>query len=235
MSKLPPIVTGTSGATRRTFSTMRSKVPWPPRSGRIRSWVSRSPSRVTFTPVRPSGSMHSTTRGVRRRPLVMMLTSCVTPRDAACFEDRPAISSIAGRVQQRLASEEGEHEPARLRLFDPGRDPGRDLRRRVNRHPLGRPPEIGVLALVAVIAGEVALQRGEDRDAQLRRVLAERREVRLQRRALGCEMADEEPVFWPVSPASRARPEPGPDRPPRRHPACRAAPRRRSTPPPGRR
>ena len=26
----------------------------------------------------------------------MMLTSCVTPRDAACLEERPAISNIAG-------------------------------------------------------------------------------------------------------------------------------------------
>ena len=96
MSKLPPIVTGTSGATRRMFSMIRSKVPWPPRSGRMRSCVSRSPSSVTFTPVNPSGTMHSTTSGVSSRPLVMMLTDCMTPRDAACFEDRPAISNIAG-------------------------------------------------------------------------------------------------------------------------------------------
>ena len=194
-SKLPPIVTGTSGATRRMFSMIRSKVPWPPRSGRMRSCVSRSPSSVTFTPVSPSGTMHSTISGVSSRPLVMMLTDCLTPRDAACFEDRPAISNMRRHVQQRLAAEEREHQPARLHLVDLLRDPGGHLRGGVDRHPLGRPPGFSVLALVAVVAGEVALQCREDRDAQLRRVLAELGEVRLEGGALGRAVADEESVL----------------------------------------
>ena len=42
---------GTRPATRRMFSTMRSNVPWPPRSGRMRLCVSRSPSSVILMPV----------------------------------------------------------------------------------------------------------------------------------------------------------------------------------------
>ena len=42
-------------ATCRTLWTILSKVPWPPRSGRIRLCVSRSPSSVILTPFRPNG------------------------------------------------------------------------------------------------------------------------------------------------------------------------------------
>ena len=44
---------GTRPATCRMFSMMRSNVPWPPRSGRIRLCVSRSPSSVILTPFSP--------------------------------------------------------------------------------------------------------------------------------------------------------------------------------------
>ena len=50
-SKLPPIAIRQRPATCRMFSTMRSKVPWPPRSGRIRLCVSRSPSSVILMPL----------------------------------------------------------------------------------------------------------------------------------------------------------------------------------------
>ena len=40
-------------ATRRMLSMILSNVPWPPRSGRIRLCVSRSPSSVILTPFSP--------------------------------------------------------------------------------------------------------------------------------------------------------------------------------------
>ena len=42
-------------ATARVLAMIRSKVPWPPRSGRERLCASRSPSSVILMPFRPSG------------------------------------------------------------------------------------------------------------------------------------------------------------------------------------
>ena len=89
---------GTRRRRARMFSMMRSNVPWPPRSGRIRLWVSRSPSSVIFTPRSPNGSRRSTTSGVSSRPLVMML---MRHRHAARLRSRataarPGSTSPAG-------------------------------------------------------------------------------------------------------------------------------------------
>ena len=71
------------------------------------------------------------------------------------------------QVQQRFAAEEGQHEslgvdPVHLAL-DPGRDPVGGL----ERHLVGRLVVVAVVALVAVVAGEVALQGRQHRDVQL--------------------------------------------------------------------
>ena len=94
---------GTRPATARMFSTIRSKVPWPPRSGRIRLWVSRSPSSVIFTPFSPNGSSRSTTSSVSSRPLVMMLMTSSTPRACgrAATAARPGSTSPAGSAAAR--------------------------------------------------------------------------------------------------------------------------------------
>ena len=93
-------------ATARTLATILSKVPWPPRSGRLRSCAALSPSSVTLTPVRPNGSSRSTTSGVSSRPLVMMLI------DSADAASRGGGVDVLGevvddrQVEQRLAAEE---------------------------------------------------------------------------------------------------------------------------------
>ena len=154
---------------------MRSKVPWPPRSGRIRLWVSRSPSSVIFTPRRPNGSSRSTISGVSSSPLVMMLMPRSMPR-ARRRAVQPLGQVVHDRqIEQRLAAEEhqGERAPGATRSIS--RSTQAAVRtRRVERHLLGELVVVAVVALEAVVAREVALQRRQHRDVQLRRIAGDR-------------------------------------------------------------
>ena len=108
-----------------------SNVPWPPRSGRMRLCVSRSPSSVTLTPFRPNGLSRSTTSGVSSRPLVMMLISML---DAARLRTAPhALGEVVydRQVEQRLAAEERQREALRPIASSPSFDPLGDPRRRL--------------------------------------------------------------------------------------------------------
>ena len=112
-------------ATCRTFSMILSKVPWPPRSGRIRLCVSRSPSSVILTPFRPQGASRSTTSGVSSSPLVMMLISIRTPR--ACARLPQPLGEVVQhrQVEQRLAAEERQREARRAERVEPLLGPAR--------------------------------------------------------------------------------------------------------------
>ena len=161
-------------ATCRMFWTILSKVPWPPRSGRIRLWVSRSPSSVTLTPFRPSGTRRSTIAGVSSRPLVMMLIVIRTPRCRQLAGQPLGEVEQHRQVEQRLAAEERQRRSstartASSRCFGPLGDPRRGL----ERHLGGVLVVVAVIALDAVVAREVALQRGQHRDPQLLVILAD--------------------------------------------------------------
>ena len=219
---------GTRPATRRMFSTMRSKVPWPPRSGRIRLCVSRSPSSVILTPFRPNGSIRSTTSGVSSRPLVMML---IAHADAARLAALPhALGQVVHhrQVQQRLAAEERQHELLGLDAIELALDPVGDARRGLERHLLGELVVVAVIALEAVVAGEVALQRRQQRDVAAPSVsLLTAVEVGVERRGDRRRgSSTRKPFSRSRSSASRSSSvEPSTSRAPRR--TGRAAPRRR--------
>ena len=98
-------------ATRRMFSMIRSKVPWPPRSGRIRLCVSRSPSSVILTPCSPNGSSRSTTSWCQQQAVGDDADRpSATPR--ACVALPQPLGQVVHhrQIQQRLAAEERQHE-----------------------------------------------------------------------------------------------------------------------------
>ena len=128
-SKLPPMAMRQRPATLRMFSMIRSNVPWPPRSGRIRLCVSRSPSSVILMPFSPNGSSRSTTSGVSSRPLVMMV---IDHRHAARLRRVPQpLGQVVHhrQVQQRLAAEERQHELLGVHAIELALDPVADTRR----------------------------------------------------------------------------------------------------------
>ena len=76
------------------------------------------------------------------------------------------------QIQERLAAEERDDERLGLQAVELALDPGRDARGGLERHLLGELVEVFAIALVAVPAGEVALQRRQQRDVELRRCCA---------------------------------------------------------------
>ena len=89
------------------------------------------------------------------------------------------------QIQQRLATEEGDDKPLGADPIDLAFDPGRDARRGLERHLLGELVVIAVVALKAVIACEVALKRGEDRDMQFGCIALDARHVGIERASIG--------------------------------------------------
>ena len=71
------------------------------------------------------------------------------------------------KIDERLATEERDAELLRVQLLHPIVDPGCNLRARFDRHLVGVLVVVAVVALEAVVAREVALQRRQNRDAQL--------------------------------------------------------------------
>ena len=119
-------------ATWRMFWRILSNVPWPPRSGRMRLCVSRSPSSVTLTPFRPNGTRRSTTSGVSSRPLVMMLITMLHAARLAGLP-QPLGQVVHDRqIQERLAAEERQREALGR---DARRGAPRSIRRRAPRCP----------------------------------------------------------------------------------------------------
>ena len=180
-SKLPPMAMLVRPATLRMFSIRRSNVPWPPRSGRIRLCVSRSPSSVILMPRSPYGSSRSTTSGVSSSPLVMTLIDIGTPR--ACVRRPELLGQVVHhrQIEERLAAEERQLEGFGMHAIELALDPVGDLRRRLERHLVGELVVVAVIALEAVVAGEVALQRRQQGNAELGGVVLDRREVLVER------------------------------------------------------
>ena len=71
------------------------------------------------------------------------------------------------QVEKRLAAEERQLEGFGVHAIELALDPLGDLRRRLERHLVGELVVIAVIALETVIAGEVALERRQQRHAQL--------------------------------------------------------------------
>ena len=98
-------------------------------------------------------------------------------------------------VQQRLPAEEREGQPFGLQLVQPLLDPCGQTRAVVERHPIGVFVVIAVIALKAVVAGEIALQRREHRDAHLLGVFAVVGEELVQRFGVRRPAGNDEAVF----------------------------------------
>ena len=179
------MVMETLWATSRTFSMILSKVPCRPRSGRIRLCVSRSPSSVIFTPLQAVGCQPIDDLG---REQEAVGDDADVLRDAALLAQRVTpLGQVVGdrQVEQRLTSEQREHEflgPQRVQtLLDPRHHFGRGLERHLVRELV----VIAVVALEAVVAGEITLQCREDRHPQLIGVLAHAGEILEEGGALG--------------------------------------------------
>ena len=98
-------------------------------------------------------------------------------------------------VQQRLAAEERQRQALRLQLVEPLLDPGREPRAVVERHPIGVFVVVAVVALKAVIAREIALQRRQHRHAHLLGVFAVIGEELVQRFGVGGAARHDEAVL----------------------------------------
>ena len=100
-----------------------------------------------------------------------------------------------GQVQQRLAAEEREHELSGTDAIELARHPRDRAPRGVERHPVGALVVVAVVALEAVIAGEVALKRGEQCDVQLGGIALHLGEVLVEVPAIGRMTLNEESVL----------------------------------------
>ena len=122
----------------------------------------------------------------------------MSERDPALLArgERPLSLVVHDRhIEQRLAAEERERQPLRLQLVEPLLDPRRQPGAVVERHPVGVLVVVAVVALEAVVAGEVALQRRQHRHAHLLGVFAEVREELVQRLGVGRAARHDEPVL----------------------------------------
>src|SRR5207245_4969239 len=74
-------------------------------------------------------------------------------------------------------------------------DPRADAARRLERQLRRELVVVAVIALEAVVAREIALQRGQHRDPELRRIMANGGEILVERAPLRLAVRDDEPVF----------------------------------------
>ena len=114
---------------------------------------------------------------------------------------------MTGRFSKRLAAEEEDSKLLRTDAIELGLGPVRYTSRCFQRHFLGKLVVVPVIALIAVIAGEVALQCREDRDVELSVPGFDRREVVAERSALGLRIGDQKAVLLkqPDAPLFRRR------------------------------
>ena len=99
------------------------------------------------------------------------------------------------QIEERFAAEEREHQLLRAHTIELALDPIADAARRFQRHPIGALVVVGVIALEAVVAGEVALQRRQNRDVQLRRVALHLGQILIERAPVGVAALDQESVL----------------------------------------
>ena len=96
------------------------------------------------------------------------------------------------QVQQRLAAEQGQHETLRPDRVEPFLRPLHDPRCRVERHLCRELVVIAVVALEAVVAREIALQRRQNGDPQLFLALANVTKVLLDLPPFSLAVVDDE-------------------------------------------
>ena len=154
----------------RMFSMMRSKVPWPPRSGRIRLCVSlvaveRDLDAVQAERQQPIDDLR------RQQQAVGDDVDAQRRRRArrAARHARSARQYITGRLSSGSPPKNISDELLGTDAIELALDPRRDALRGLERHLVGELVVVAVVALVAVVAGEVALQRRQHRDVQLGR------------------------------------------------------------------
>ena len=135
----------------------------------------------------------------------MMPSASVTPRFWQAANARSAWSYTTGMFEQRLAAEERERQALRLQLVEPLLDPRRQPGAVVERHLVGVLVVIAVIALEAVIAGEVALQRRQHRHAHLLGVFAVVGEELVQGFRVGRAAGHDEAMLGQCRRAPRAR------------------------------
>jgi hypothetical protein len=99
------------------------------------------------------------------------------------------------QIQQRLAAEERQHVPRRLHRVETPRRPLHEIGRRLERHLRGVLVVVAVVALDAVVAREVALQRRQHRHAELIGVFAHVLEILIELAALALAIGHQKTVF----------------------------------------
>ena len=125
----------------------------------------------------------------------MMLMPSRTPRAAVACQARSATSYITGRFSSGSPPKKVSRNRSGATRSSSRLDPAGHPRRRLERHLLGELVVVAVIALEAVVAREVALQRRENGDVQLGAVALDRREVLVERPAVGVAVGDEEAVL----------------------------------------
>ena len=110
----------------------------------------------------------------------MMLMPRSRPRAAADVVQPLRQVEHHRQVEQRLPAEEHQRDVLRRNAIHLALDPRRRLRRGVQRHLLGELVVVAVIALEAVVAREIALERRQDGDVQLGRIGGDAREVAIQ-------------------------------------------------------
>ena len=88
-----------------------------------------------------------------------------------------------------------QREPLGLHAIELALDPVADLRRRLERHLVGELVVVAVIALEAVVAGEVALERRQQRDVQFGGVVLDRVEVLVERAPVRLAVRHQEAVL----------------------------------------
>ena len=125
----------------------------------------------------------------------MMPSASVTPRFWQAANARSAWSYTTGMFSSGSPPKKVMRQPLRLQLVEPLLDPGGQTRAVVERHPIGVFVVVAVVALKAVVAGEIALQRRQHRHAHLLGVFAVVGEELVQRLGVGRAAGDDEAVF----------------------------------------
>ncbi len=97
-------------------------------------------------------------------------------------------------VQQRLAAEERQQQLLWTDAIELALHPVADLRRGLERHTIGVLVVVPVIALEAVVAREVALQRRQHRDVQLGGVALDGGQIDVERAAVDVSARDEKAV-----------------------------------------
>ncbi len=141
----------------------------------------------------------------RKQPIDQLLSQEQAIRDDPHLEPHAtlgrhrvgAVCQIVERreVYQRFAAEKRDGELFGFQLVHSRLDPRGHLLASVRQHLGGGLVVVAVVALEAVVARKIALQRGQDGDAELARIVVKIREKLVERRAVGLSVLHDEPMF----------------------------------------